>query len=172
MYTMLQQVADGTRGKDGILGAQISAVASIALILIFILAAVILAVRVGKAIVTSIVNPLTEVEKVANELAEGNLHSNLEYHSDDEIGNLAHNLRKSIRILGSYVDGIGKVMDEFSKGNFAVQAEGQWRGDFVGIRDSFADFQKSMAETITGIQDVAEQLKRGSDQVAASSLDR
>lgn len=32
--------------------------------------------------------PLGEIEKVAAELTQGNLHSQLDYHSDDEIGQL------------------------------------------------------------------------------------
>ena len=49
------------------------------------------------------------------ELTEGNLHSTLEYHSDDEIGKLAHSMRKSIRILGTYVDDIDRSMKLFQK---------------------------------------------------------
>ena len=37
--------------------------------------------------------PLQQIEVVAGELVNGNLHSNLEYHSDDEVGKLAHDLR-------------------------------------------------------------------------------
>ena len=47
----------------------------------------------------TILEPLQAVEAVAKELTEGNLHSTLEYRSEDEIGRLAHSMRKSIRIL-------------------------------------------------------------------------
>lgn len=57
-------------------------------------------------VLESILVPLHEVEAVAKELTDGNLHSTLDYRSDDEIGRLAHSMRKSIRILGSYVDDI------------------------------------------------------------------
>ena len=86
--------------------------------------------------------PLHAVEVVAKEPTEGNLHSTLEYHSEDEIGSLAHSMRKSIRILGSYVDDIGSAMKEFSEGNFDVKPEVEWKGDFVGILDSFMLFEK------------------------------
>ena len=92
------------------------------------------------------------MEDVAKELTEGNLHSTLEYHSEDEIGKLAHSMRKSIRILGTYVDDIDRSMKLFSEGNFDVQPEVEWKGDFVGILNSFMSFEKSMAETIKGIK--------------------
>ena len=54
--------------------------------------------------------PLQQIEVVAGELVNGNLHSNLEYHSDDEVGKLAHDLRKSIR-HGTYIDDIDQTME-------------------------------------------------------------
>lgn len=137
----------------------------------FVVIAVIMAAKLGKVIVRSITEPLEEVEKVAKELSEGNLHSHLEYHATDEIGKLAHSLRKSIRILGSYVDDIANCMGEFSKGNFTVDAQEVWRGDFETILTSFMEFEENMSETIKGIQDVASQVKGGSEQVSASSMD-
>lgn len=140
-------------------------------ILLFIIIAVVLAMQIGKRIVKSITEPLAEVEKVALGLSEGDLHSHLEYHSDDEIGQLAHSLRKSIRVLGSYVDDIADFMKEFSEGNFAVDALVEWKGDFVQILDSIMHFEKSMADTVNGISQVAQQVKSGSDQVSASAND-
>lgn len=171
LYLMMKSYANGSRGQEILVGAQISAIAGIVLVFVFIIINIILASIIGKLIVKSIVDPLQEVEQVAGELATGNLHSSLDYHGEDEIGQVAHSLRKSIQILGSYIDDIGQVMDEFSKGNFAAKPQGEWKGDFIGIKDSLLSFEKSMADTVTGIQEVANQLKRGAEQVAASSLD-
>ena len=151
--------------------SRLTTVAETVFIFVLIIAAVVLASRISKAVVSSVLIPLCEVEKVADELSAGNLHINLEYHSDDEIGNLAHSLRKSIRILSSYVDDIAHSMNEFSEGNFDVQPEVEWKGDFVGILDSFMMFEKSMADMVKKVQQVADQVKGGSDQVAASALD-
>ena len=97
-------------------------------------------------VLETILEPLHAIEDVAKELTEGNLHSQLEYHSEDEIGRLAHSMRKSIHILGTYVDDIDRSMKQFSEGNFDVQPEVEWRGDFVGILQSFMEFQNSMSD--------------------------
>lgn len=157
--------------KDSIRESRVVFALAIASIIIFILIAVIMAFRIGKRIVNSVTEPLSEIEKVAQELTTGNLHSNLEYHSMDEIGSLAHSLRKSIRILGSYVDDISRSMKEFAAGNFDVKPEVEWKGDFVGILDAFMLFERSMTETIHGIQKVAAKVKGGSEQVSQSSMD-
>lgn len=147
------------------------AIAGIAAIIIFVIVAIIISKKTSKNIVNSIMLPLGEIEEVAAELTQGNLHSQLDYHSDDEIGQLAHNLRKSIRILSSYVDDIGHSMKEFSKGNFAVQPEVEWKGDFVDILNSFVAFENSMSDTVIGIQRAANEVSGGAGQVAESSND-
>ena len=147
----------------------IYAAAGIVCIIVCLSMAWIFAKRIGRRVLETILEPLHEVEAVAKELTEGNLHSTLEYHSEDEIGSLAHSMRKSIRILGSYVDDIGRAMKLFAEGNFDVKPEVEWKGDFVGILDSFMMFEKSIAETIKGIQGVSNGVSSSAGQVAASS---
>ena len=147
----------------------IYAAAGIVCIIVCLSMAWIFAKRIGRRVLETILEPLHEVEAVAKEMTEGNLHSTLEYHSDDEIGSLAHSMRKSIRILGSYVDDIGRAMKLFAEGNFDVKLEVEWKGDFVGILDSFMMFEKSIAEPIKGIQGVSNGVSSSSEQVAASA---
>ena len=147
----------------------IFAVAGIVCIIVCLVLAWKLAIKTGKKVLETILVPLREVEAIAQELTDGNLHSVLEYRSDDEIGRLAHSMRKSIRILGSYVDDIGRSMKMFAEGNFDVQPEVEWKGDFVGILNSFMMFEESMAETIKGIQHVSDEVSGAADQVASSS---
>ncbi len=149
----------------------IFAVAGIACIIICLVFAWKLTIKTGKKVLETILVPLREVEAVAQELTDGNLHSTLDYRSEDEIGRLAHSMRKSIRILGSYVDDIGRSMKMFAEGNFDVQPEVEWKGDFVGILNSFMLFEESMAETIKGIQHVSDEVSGAADQVASSSND-
>lgn len=149
----------------------IFAVAGIVCIIICLVLAWKLTIKTGKKVLESILVPLREVEAVAKELTDGNLHSTLDYRSEDEIGRLAHSMRKSIRILGSYVDDIGRAMKMFAEGNFDVQPEVEWKGDFVGILNSFMLFEESMAETIKGIQHVSDEVSGAADQVASSSND-
>lgn len=145
--------------------------AGIVCIIVCLVFALVLAKKTGKKVLDTILEPLRAVEDAAKELTEGNLHSTLEYHSEDEIGSLAHSMRKSIRILGSYVDDIDRAMKLFAEGNFDVQPEVEWKGDFVGILNSFMLFEKSMAETIKDIQNVSNDVSSSAEQVASSSND-
>ena len=142
----------------------------IVIIVAFVGFAIFFSKMLGAKIVQAIIEPLIAIEKVTKEIAAGNLHCEIDYHAKDKIGELAHDLRKSVSILASYVDDISNSMDEFSKGNFAVKPQVEWKGDFKGIRDSFIAFEESMSSTVKGIQQVADEVANGSEQVSESSM--
>lgn len=143
----------------------------IGIIIVCLILAILSAEKLGKRVLKTIVDPIHEIENVAHELTEGNLHTTLEYHSEDELGRLADSMRKSISILAEYVDEIDNAMSHFSAGDFSVQPRIEWKGDFIGISDSFFAFEKSMAGTVTGIKHVSEEVSSGAEQVAFSSND-
>lgn len=147
------------------------AIFGVAFIIFFISLAWINSRKTSKKVLSSILEPLHAIEDVAKELTEGNLHSMLEYRSEDEIGRLAHSMRKSIRILGSYVDDIDRAMKLFSEGNFDVQPNVEWKGDFVGILNSFMAFEESMATMVKGIQTVSDQVSGGAEQVSSGATE-
>lgn len=140
-------------------------------IVLFIVIASLISKKIGAKITEMIIEPLRDIDNVAKDLASGNLHSELTYHSDDELGALAHSLRKSIRTLSSYVDDIKRSMQEFSHGNFDVKPEVEWKGDFEEILQAFMSFEASMADLVKHLQRVADQVAEGSEQIASSSTE-
>ena len=140
-------------------------------IVLFIVIASLISKKIGAKITEMIIEPLRDIDNVAKDLANGNLHSELTYHSDDELGTLAHSLRKSIRTLSSYVDDIKRSMQEFSHGNFDVKPEVEWKGDFEEILHAFMSFEASMADLVKHLQRVADQVAEGSEQIASSSTE-
>ena len=133
--------------------------------------AVFTAMKVGNRIVDTIVVPLKEIEGAAIDLSRGNLHTEITYRNDDEIGKLAHALRSSIGRLWDYVEDIDRAMKEFSQGNFDVQANVEYRGDFMGIEDSFMHFEKNMADMVKNVQSVANQVTKASERISVNSTD-
>lgn len=140
-------------------------------IVLFIVIASLISKKIGAKITEMIIEPLRDIDNVAKDLASGNLHSEFTYHSDDELGALAHSLRKSIRTLSSYVDDIKRSMQEFSHGNFDVKPEVEWKGDFEEILQAFMSFEASMADLVKHLQRVADQVAEGSEQIASSSTE-
>lgn len=156
---------------DEIKESRMVAAMGIICVIVFIVIAIGVALAIGKRIIRSIMVPISQVENVVKELSEGNLHTDLQIQSNDEIGMMAKNLRASIETLSAYVDDIGRAMNEFANGNFDVRPEVEWKGDFVSILDSFTKFEMSMCDMVKGIQRVADQVTNGAEQVAAASMD-
>lgn len=156
---------------EAVQGIFVSVLGGILVIVLFVAGAIVASMKLGKIIVGSIVTPLKALDDTAIELSKGNLHSNIEVDSDDEIGKLGEALKESIDTLALYVDDIAHAMKEFSDGNFDVQPQVEWKGDFIGILDSFMKFERSMADTVKGIQRAADQVKAGSDSVAQGATD-
>ena len=142
--------------------------ATVAIVALVVLA-VITAKRVGNQIISSITEPLKEVEGVSRQLAKGNLRVNISYEGADEIGSMASNLEDAIRTLRSYVEDISSHMQQFCRGDFRVQPQSEWLGDFMAILQSFKDFEKNMAQTVKGIQAAADQVDSGAGQVSQSA---
>lgn len=157
--------------NQAILLSNVVAVIGGVAIVLFIVIASLISKKIGAKITEMIIEPLRDIDNVAKDLASGNLHSELTYHSDDELGALAHSLRKSIRTLSSYVDDIKRSMQEFSHGNFDVKPEVEWKGDFEEILDAFMSFEASMADLVKHLQRVADQVAEGSEQIASSSTE-
>lgn len=157
--------------NQAILSSNVVAVIGGVAIVLFIVIASLISKKIGAKITEMIIEPLREIDNVAKDLASGNLHSELTYHSDDELGALAHSLRKSIRTLSSYVDDIKRSMQEFSHGNFDVKPEVEWKGDFEEILHAFMSFEASMADLVKHLQRVADQVAEGSEQIASSSTE-
>lgn len=141
------------------------------LVIAFVIITFIVSKAIGNMIVKSILTPVHQIQNVVEGLSEGDLHRTLEYHSEDELGQLSDKLRSSFAILTSYIEDLSRAMSEFAKGNFDVQPEVEWKGDFIGILKAALAFEESMAKTVAGIQRVAGQVAGGSEQVAASSMD-
>lgn len=156
---------------QAILSSNVVAVIGGVAIVLFIVIASLISKKIGAKITEMIIEALRDIDNVAKDLASGNLHSELTYHSDDELGTLAHSLRKSIRTLSSYVDDIKRSMQEFSHGNFDVKPEVEWKGDFEEILQAFMSFEASMADLVKHLQRVADQVAEGSEQIASSSTE-
>lgn len=78
-------------------------------------------------------------------------------------------MRKAIHTLSSYVDDIACSMEKFSEGDFNVQPEVEWQGDFMSIQDSFREFERKMSVMIHDIHSVADKVTGGASRVSATS---
>lgn len=141
----------------------------ISLTIIIIIIAIIsfrFAKLMAKKVMNSINKPLSILENAGKEISEGNLHVHIDYNEDDEIGKVADSLRKSIAIIASYIDKIDSNLEKMSNGNFCIEMNNEFVGDFINIEKSFINVSEKLSCSLRDINDVSELVNVGSQDIA------
>ena len=105
-------------------------------------------------VMTRVVKPILIITDKTRPLSEGRLNLELNYHSNDEIGDLAKNLKHSLEQTNQYVEDINHIMHELSKGNFNVSTSVPFIGDFRSIADSIESFTTSLSTAMANINEI------------------
>lgn len=132
-----------------------------------------------KRLMKRIVEPLSELDVAAKELAAGNLKASIEYDADDEIGSVVVSLKDAIKKLDSYIQDIDKAMKTMAEGRFNVRFSSEFVGDFKSIEDSFVHFTDKISKSLAEIGEVskkvavrAEDIESASQTLADSATDQ
>ncbi len=139
------------------------------IIIVIIIIGLILITKVVQAIIESICNPVEEIKAAALEMAKGNYDLEIEYTSEDEIGVLADCMREMILFTKDNISNITEVLNKFAEGNFDVEIEDNYIGEFIEIKESLEKIVDSINNTFYDIKIVTEQVKDGSEQVASTA---
>lgn len=130
---------------------------------------IILMLIISSSLTKSIVEPISELDLVAKEMAKGNLKQHIQYHSKDAVGALADSLRSMITALSAYVTDIDRAMGEMANGNFDIKPSQPFIGDFKNIEDSITKFIINMSGNINNIQRASVVVDSAAEQVSSSS---
>ncbi len=129
-----------------------------------------------------IVRPLLMITERSQILQEGKLDLELDYQEDDELGNLAGTLEKSVGLIRGYIKDLNRIMEELSKGNFDVTTSTSYIGEFRSIEESLDSLTATLSGAISGIcnaqrnvsghagqlSDSAQSLSQGATEQASS----
>lgn len=129
---------------------------------------VITATSLATATTRSIVKPIKQLKYVVKELAEGNLKAKTEYESENELGNLALNIRKMVSSLDSYISDISKAMKELADGNLCIKPGVEFKGDFIPLMESIVGTVEAFNSALLEIRKSAECVAVGAEQIANS----
>ena len=117
-------------------------------------------------IARSITKPIQNIKKAAKEMSEGNLHTQLDYASDDELGSLAESMRETITTLQMYVNEIEKTMLMIGKGKLNHKTDVEFKGDFITLNDSLNQISILLSKSMMQIANSAEQVSGGAQQIS------
>ena len=98
-----------------------------------------------------VVKPILLITDRARPLQAGRLDLQMDYQSENELGELAKTLEDSVGLIHSYVEDINRIMGQLSQGNFDVAASVPYIGDFQSIETSLNSFTATISDTLGSI---------------------
>lgn len=110
-----------------------------------------------------------KIKDAVDELAKGNLNTNVDYTAKNEFGELAENINFSFKEISKYVSAIDTVMSELAKGDFNAEIPVTFLGDFANIQTSINNFRYDISNTLLELDVASKQVGAGADQVAQGS---
>ncbi len=146
-----------------ILGISITAIA--VLIIACVVIIVVSLIR-NRRLIVGIEGDLQVLEDAASEIEKGNVHVNINYEKENEIGEVANSLRHAVASLSTYIDKISEVMSTMAEGNFNIRFETDFEGDFKSIQDATLSFSQKISESMHEIVEVSGMVSAGAGQLA------
>ena len=135
----------------------------------------ILAVTVNILLIVSVLRkmlkPLSELEHVANAMAEGSLNVQIDHTSEDEIGSLADCMRTMMERVRILIADLSYTLNEMANANFAVELKNKslYIGDYRPMVVALEDIIGKLNHALLDIKVASEQVNSGADQVASGA---
>lgn len=140
-----------------------------------ILIGAILAVGFAAAIILGVMNarsisrPVSEIERAASEMANGNYDTNILYTAPDEIGSLADSMRKMMRTTKDIILDTERGLSQIATGNFNISPTAEYIGVFKNIEKAMITIITDLSNTLSQIKTASVQVASGSDQVSGGA---
>jgi len=143
----------------------ISIVAIVVLIIACVTIIIVSRIR-NRNLIRNIENDLQVLKDASAEIEKGNVHVDINYDKENEIGEVAASLRNAVSSLSTYIDKISEVMSTMADGNFNIDFEKDFEGDFKSIQDATLSFSKKISESMREIVEVSGMVSAGAGQLA------
>ncbi|MCI9406093.1 MAG: HAMP domain-containing protein [Oscillospiraceae bacterium] len=119
-------------------------------------------------VLRQVVNPMLKITEKIQPLQEGRLRIDLDYTANNELGDLAGALEKSIQLILSYIEDINHIMGQLSDGNFDVSAA-DYIGDFRSIAESINSFTETLSHAMKNIRQAQNQVSGSAKQLSSGA---
>lgn len=129
-------------------------------------ACVIFTIVLCTVIIRSITLPINEVKKAANAIANGQLRTDLAYRAENELGQLADDIRNTAGALSLYVTEVRKALSALGQGKLNYVPNTEFKGDFIELGNSVAEISNLLRESMQQISGSAELVSGGAEQVS------
>lgn len=120
-------------------------------------------------VMKKVIRPIMYISECVRPLHEGQLELNMQYESQDEIGELSHTLQNSLEVIQGYVGDINRIMNQLAQGVFDVHTSTPFIGDFKSIENSIESFTDTLSGSIGKIGQVEHQISGSAEQLSSGA---
>ncbi len=137
----------------------------------FAMLTVLMVVMINRAVNKRVIQPISIMERTLTSVSEGNLSIDMDYRSQDEIGQLANATRTMTTRLLGIVKALSEQLASMADGNLISndQDETLYAGDFLPLYKSSKEISRKMSMALRDIRDASDRVSVGADQVSAAA---
>lgn len=142
--------------------------AAIVVLIISLIAIIVINRKKTSDLTKTIEEDLQVIIDASNEIAQGNVHAEIDYYEDNEIGKVADQLRAAFSSMSFYIDDISEVMSTMAEGNFNVSFSRKFDGDFAAIQEAIDSFTVQISDSMREIMEVSKMVSEGAVQLSGA----
>lgn len=138
--------------------------------LVFVIGFTLIGVKNGNKLGNAVAKPLIAAVDRLKLLAAGDIHSEVPAPTEnDETAILLDCMAETVRDLNTVIQDISNNMAELAEGNFIIDVDEDYKGDFIQISESFRGIIKSLSVAMRDIDNNAESVRKGAMDLAGAS---
>jgi len=139
------------------------------IIIVYLGIAVSISTKIAVSTARDFTRPIEKVKAGIRKLADGDLGVHIQVNSRNEFGEMADDLNAAIAKLREYIEVIEYGLEEVGRGNFAVRPTVEFHGEFIKVKDAIEKITISLSQTMSQINDGADQVALGAEQLAQNA---
>lgn len=144
------------------------------LVLVIIGGSIMTSKRIGAKIADQIEKPVADLAERLKKFAQGDLDSPFpEQNNEDEVAFMNDVAKEMAANLNLIISDLSRLMSLMADGNFAIstEIEDRYVGKFVELLESIRNMNRKMDLTLRHVEESAEQVTAGSENLAQSAQD-
>lgn len=172
--TLTDKVIDEilSRKEHGCDVLEIIQYACIGLFLAAIAAVLVMFVRVITFSRTALLDPMKKVAEQMDYLAQGDFSVAFDLKEDEsEVGSMVKSIAFMKNNMKEMIGEISAVLEQMGGGNYRVNLQKEYVGEFKQIKESLLVIIESMKETLNTLRVASEEINLGSEQLASAAQD-
>lgn len=149
-----------------------SLIRCIIIVLLLVIVGIVVIIITIRHLATQLTKPIVALNDVAQELAEGNLDVTLDIASENEIGELADSIQKTVDRLKeyiNYIDEISSVLDRLADGKLKFTLKYDYAGEFAKVKTALLHISGSFEQMIEDIIDSSTQVSIGAEELSKAA---